>query len=407
MLVYKNLSRDQFRAFIRVKGFLLFCGVATKCNGIFLPVNQAWFDLSYTQATFVPLLFFIASLFIAPLAGGLLHRLGYRTGILFALSFCALSTSVIALGHREVSYPLFLGGIFLIGAGIRSLLVAGGSYAMALGPKESESSRLSVGQAFYSIGALVAPTAFISIFSLFPNNGPTVVQATYATFVVVCLVIAWTFYRFPQLPLREGLGPSRQGPFFPKVTKTLFISFCAMFMYMACEVCIDNFFVKYLTLPEGGGYSLGKATALFSLYYAGFVLGRFSGGSLLHRVSAEKVLFTYSVGSATLFALALLLPPSVAACAWVGIGFFNSLLYPLLIATCVKREGQNHAQVTGLLTTGAIGGALCALFQGMLADRFGLKTSFLILLVPYASVILYTFFLNRNAESQKNPLTEK
>ena len=71
MLVYKNLGRDQLRAFIRVKAFLLFCGIATKCNGLFLPVNQTWFDLSYTQATFVPLLFFIASLFTAPIAGGI------------------------------------------------------------------------------------------------------------------------------------------------------------------------------------------------------------------------------------------------------------------------------------------------------------------------------------------------
>ena len=184
------------------------------------------------------------------------------------------------------------------------------------------------------------------------------------------------FIGFRNYPLREGISPSRQGPFFPKITKTLLVSFSAMFMYMACEVCIDNFFIKYLTLPEGGGYSLGKATAFFSLYYAGFVLGRFSGSAVLARISAEKVLLIYTSGSAALFVLAMTLPSPLSACAWIGIGFFNSLLYPLLISTCVKREGKNHAQVTGLLTTGAIGGALFALLQGTLADRFGLKSSF-------------------------------
>lgn len=404
MLIYQNLNRDQLRAFFRVKAFLLFCGLATKANGLLLPLNQSWFGLNYTQATFVPLLFFLASLFTAPLAGGLLQRLGYRSGILFSLSLAALSASLITWGHQLISYPLFLCGIFLLGAGVKALLVAGGAYAMALGPPETQSGRLSIGQGFYSIGSLIAPILFMSIFSFFPGKEGKIIEVIYAGFVTLSLLIAFTIFRLSHLPVRENLP--QKSSFFPKMTKTLIFGFSAMFMYMGFEVAIDNFFIKYLTLPEGGGYTLGKATAFFSLYYAGFVFGRLSGGALLHRMSMTKVLIAYTTSSFALFLAAITLPPKLALFAWICLGFFNSLLYPLIIATCIEREKQNHSQVTGFLTTAAIGGALFTTLQGMIADHFGLQASFLLLVIPYLWVIGHGIYLHKTLPA-KDPLLEE
>src|SRR6202020_679758 len=55
------------------------------------------------------------------------------------------------------SYPLFLGALVVLAAGITCLQVAANPYVTVLGKPETASSRLNLTQAFNSLGTFLAP----------------------------------------------------------------------------------------------------------------------------------------------------------------------------------------------------------------------------------------------------------
>jgi FHS family L-fucose permease-like MFS transporter len=55
------------------------------------------------------------------------------------------------------SYPLFLGALIVLAAGITALQVAANPYVTVLGPARTASSRLNLTQAFNSLGTVAGP----------------------------------------------------------------------------------------------------------------------------------------------------------------------------------------------------------------------------------------------------------
>ena len=54
------------------------------------------------------------------------------------------------------SFPLFLGALMVLAAGITALQVAANPYVSVLGPAQTASSRLNLTQAFNSLGTFLA-----------------------------------------------------------------------------------------------------------------------------------------------------------------------------------------------------------------------------------------------------------
>ncbi|NNM43210.1 MAG: MFS transporter [Chlamydiae bacterium] len=387
------------KALFRARIFLLICGFVTKSNGIFLAINQGWFGLDYTRTMLAPLCFFFASFFIAPIAGDLLHRFGYKKGMIAGLLMCAVSCCLLYVTYINKQYVLFLASIFLLGGGVKFMLVAGPSYAIVFGPKETESGRLSATQAFYSIGSLVAPGVLLWIFSSESTDKPSVVAFSYIAFFLAWMAICWGIYRIKKLPVREEtiVYPAKKGIFdiFPPFTLSLGAGFTAMFMYMGIEVCMDSFLVKFLHAPEGGGLSLQKALSLFSLYYLGFVVGRLIGAPVLNRIPLSMALLVNSVAAIATFAVGMYLPPEAVFIMIVVLGLCNSVMYPLILAIGVKLENAPPSKVVGFLSTAAIGGALFPVLQGYLADTMGLRFSFILPVFGYVALFMYGIFVRR------------
>ena len=55
------------------------------------------------------------------------------------------------------SYPIFLGALFVLASGITLLQVAANPYVAILGKPQTASSRLTLTQAFNSLGTTIAP----------------------------------------------------------------------------------------------------------------------------------------------------------------------------------------------------------------------------------------------------------
>src|SRR5215217_1117366 len=132
-------------------------GLLTSLNDVLIPHLKSIYTLTYLQAMLVQFCFFGAYFIVSLPAGALIRRIGYQngavTGLMIAAAGCALFYPASKSG-----YGLFLFAFFVLASGITILQVAANPYVTVLGPAQTASSRLTLTQAFNSLGTTVAPT---------------------------------------------------------------------------------------------------------------------------------------------------------------------------------------------------------------------------------------------------------
>jgi FHS family L-fucose permease-like MFS transporter len=144
------------RSLVIVTMLFFMWGLLTSLNDVLIPHLKAIYTLNYVQAAMVQFCFFGAYFIVSIPAGGLIKAIGYQrgavTGLLVAAAGCALFYPAANSG-----YGLFLFAFFVLAAGITILQVAANPYVTLLGSPESASSRLTLTQAFNSLGTTVGP----------------------------------------------------------------------------------------------------------------------------------------------------------------------------------------------------------------------------------------------------------
>ena len=135
--------------------FLFFIwGFITCLNDILIPHLKAVFDLTYTQAMLIQFCFFGAYFVVSLPAGALINRLGYQKGIVIGLAIAGFGTLNFIPAASFHSYPWFLAALFVLASGITILQVAANPYVTVLGDPKTASSRLTMTQAFNSLGTV-------------------------------------------------------------------------------------------------------------------------------------------------------------------------------------------------------------------------------------------------------------
>ena len=66
----------------------------------------------------------------------------------------------------------------------------------------------------------------------------------------------------------------------------------------------------------------------------------------------------------------------------------NSIQFPTIFSLSVSGLGKDTPYASGLLCTCIVGGALVPLLQGMTADHFGLRLSFVIPFLSYLYILV-------------------
>ena len=132
-------------------------GFITCLNDILIPHLKALFKLNYAQAMLIQFAFF-AAYFVMSLPCGLRSStLGYKNGIVIGLVTAGLGCLLFYPAAGARSYPLFLCALFVLASGITLLQVAANPFVALLGKPETASSRLTLTQAFNSLGTTIAP----------------------------------------------------------------------------------------------------------------------------------------------------------------------------------------------------------------------------------------------------------
>ena len=73
----------------------------------------------------------------------------------------------------------------------------------------------------------------------------------------------------------------------------------------------------------------------------------------------------------------------------LGIGLFNSIMFPTIFTLGVARLGRHTGEGSGVLCMAIVGGAIMPVVQAYFADRIGLLPSFFVPAVCYAYIVFY------------------
>nr|MBP6518604.1 glucose/galactose MFS transporter [Shewanella sp.] len=93
--------------------------------------------------------------------------------------------------------------------------------------------------------------------------------------------------------------------------------------------------------------------------------------------------------AALLVVAAMTTSGSIAMWAILGVGLFNSIMFPTIFSLALRDLGPHTSQGSGILCLAIVGGAILPLFQGMLADNLGVQLAFILPVICYGFILFY------------------
>ncbi len=366
-------------------------GFITCLNDILVPYLKAIFALSYGQAALIQFCFFAAYGLTSIPFSNLIEKVGYQKGMVIGFTLTAAGCLLFYPAVVLHTYALFLGALFVLASGIVLLQVAANPCVSVIGPKETASSRLTMAQAFNSLGTFVAPFfgAYFILSAL--ANSPHAEGVVYPYFFIafVLIIIALVLSRINLTGLESSQdSESSWSEVFKE--KGLLLGVIGIFAYVGAEVAIGSFLVNYVM--EISHATETQAAPLVAFYWGGAMVGRFLGIFTLKAFAPARVLMTHALLSVVFILVSMQTSGTLAITSMVLVGLCNSIMFPTIFTLGIKglKAGQEK-KGSGLLATAILGGAIVPLLTGLLADKVGLHHAFVLPVVCYVYIAWFGF----------------
>ena len=391
-------------AFATVTTLFFMWGFVTATIDPLVPSVRSVFSLSYAESMLTQFAFFMAYGIVSLPAAWVLERLGYARTIVLSLGAMVLGCLLIPLATSASSYPFVLVALFVIAAGITQLQVAANPLAALLGKPEGSHFRLTLSQAFNSLGTVLAPIlgsyimlrggVFAGAVSA-ASRDATLRNVDTQFLFIAGIIVLLTLFIFSQRRALHVAGEEQEknaSPFAAFSSRWALLGGVAIFLYVGAEVAISSIMINFLHQPEVMAKSFEDAGRLLGLFYwGGAMVGRALGSLVLTRVPANRVL---AFAAAIALSLCLIVTQAgtlgaVAGAAALAIGFFNSIMFPTIFTLTLERSHAPASSTSGLLCMAIAGGAILPPIAGLTADHMGIAVAFLVPAVAYAFITLF------------------
>ncbi len=364
-------------------------GFITCLNDILVPYLKAVFSLSYSQAALVQFCFFAAYGLTSIPFSQLIEKVGYQTGMVIGFSLAAVGCLLFYPAVALHMYGLFLAALFVLASGIVLLQVAANPCVSVIGPPATASSRLTMAQAFNSLGTFIAPFfgAYFILSALVNAHQAEGVVYPYLGIAAVLIVIAFVLSSIQLSGLEQ---PDHHDKPWRQVLQQrgLLLGMIGIFCYVGAEVAIGSFLVNYIKeltqMPEA------EAASFVALYWGAAMVGRFVGIFSLNAFSPARVLAAHATFAIIFIAISMNASGMLAVFSMLAVGLCNSIMFPTIFTLAIKglASGQEK-RGSGLLATAIVGGAVIPLLTGLVADGFDLHHAFILPIVCYAYIVWF------------------
>lgn len=396
LTVGQSNSGQRF-ALVALTSLFFMWGFITSLNDILIPHLKSVFSLNYTQAMLIQMCFFGAYFLVSVPAGNLVKKVGFQRGLGIGLMIAAAGCLLFIGAAKAQTYWIFLTALFVLASGITILQVAANPLVTIMGSEDTASSRLTMTQAFNSLGTTVAPLiGSMLIFSTAVEFASKAQEAEsvilpYFGLAIVLVLLAMTFTRIslptPSIESHSQVADKIQGSLMQY--RHLVLGAVAIFMYVGAEVSVGSFLVNYFGLEHIANMKESEAAHYIAYYWGGAMIGRFAGAVVMQKISAGKLLAFNSIAAAVLIAISITSEGAFAMWSILLVGLCNSIMFPTIFSLALKGLGANTSRGSGLLCLAIVGGAIVPVIQGVLADNIGLQLSFALPVLCYLYIAYY------------------
>ena len=404
-----------------------------------VPRLKEVFELTYFQAGLVQFAFFLAYGVLSIPSGAILSKIGYKKGIILGLSVMGLGALLFYPAAEFRQFWIFLIGYFVLAGGITLLQVAANPYVAVLGDENSAASRLTLSQAFNSLGASIAPL-FGAMFLLsdtimtgneisqldasskeaYMASEASAVQMPFLLLAGALILLALVVSR---IELPNIMGGDDHGSYKAAwAHKNLKLGALGIFVYVGSEVAIGSYLVSYFVsmgLPEmikesdfmGGiassllGADLNQVDAkaivgaFVTFYWSGAMVGRFIGAYLNRILKPSLVLSIFALSAVLMIVISMNTLGFVAMWSILLVGLFNSIMFPTIFTLSLEGLGENKPQASGILCTAIVGGAIIPPLYGYFTDLSNFKLAFILIACCYAYIYYFARKSGKHATS--------
>ena len=461
------MQKTNYSAFGTLIVIFLFWGFVAASNSILIPVFKKALTLTQLQSQLIEFAFYVAytvgSLIYFSISGVLkqdiLNKIGYRNGLALGLLISAAGTLLfIPASANGGSFPLLLGGLFIVGLGFSLQQTAANPLAIQMGDPAKGNARLSMAGGINNLGTTIGPVILsYAIFGGLPKGDATLdltaVQLPYmilgATFV-----LAAVFFKFSAVP--DSIGEENQnepGQLWNTFREPqVLLAMIAIFLYVGVEVATQS------NLPEFMKQHLGKKESevapFVSLFWASMMIGRWAsaagvfekskvfnrvmgiflplvafgifalantiGGSdvssfmpyvglvfvliaadFISNGNPVRQLVLYSALGIIALVVGIFGSGYVSVFAFISVGLFCSTLWPCIFTLGIAGMGTKTNIASSLMILMIMGGGVISVTQGWLSDNrlLGIQQSYWVGVACFAYLI---YFAMRTSSILKN-----
>lgn len=194
-------QKTNWAQFIPLVTVFFFWGFVAASNDILIPVFKKAFDLTQGQSQLVSVAFYIAytvgsiiyMLISLAIGKDLVNKIGYKNGLALGLTISALGTLLFYPAANLQSFPLMLAGLFTVALGFSLQQTVANPLAIALGPINTGSQRLTLAGGINNLGTTIGP--LIVSFAIFGSAASENTNMSIESVKIPYLVLGVAFLR--------------------------------------------------------------------------------------------------------------------------------------------------------------------------------------------------------------------
>ncbi len=421
----KNIQPAGYLIPMLTLGTLFFIfGLVSWVNAILIPYFKVACELTHTQSYLVALAFYIAYLVMSIPASRLLNKVGYKRGIRIGLWFMAAGTLLFVPAAYTRTYGIFLTGLFTIGTGLAILQTAANPYVVIIGPIESAARRISIMGLCNKIAGILAPLLFAAVilkssdsalFEMIRNNAmegaekSAILNELIRRVIVPYTLLSSFLFLFGCAIRLIRLPDITAGKEDEDATHTdrdsilnypyLILGAVAIFFHVAAQVISIDTVISYAEMME---LDLNEAKIFPSITMSCALVGYGLGILLIPRVISQKNMLRVSSIAGLLLSLSVLLVSGhvrlfgmdTDASIWFLclMGVPNALIYVGIWPLAIHDLGRWTSRGSSLMVMALCGNAFMPVIYGLLADSYGLRVGYVVLIPCFMYLMFYAFY---------------
>lgn len=446
--------------FIPLVIVFFFWGFVAASNDILIPVFKKAFDLTQGQSQLVSLAFYIAytvgSLIymgISYLLGeDLVNKIGYKNGLSLGLTISALGTLLFYPAANSGSFVLMLCGLFTVALGFSLQQTVANPLAIALGPVNTGSQRLTLAGGINNLGTTIGPLIVsFAIFGASASADSTTmsiesVKIPYLILGIAFLTVA-ILLKFSSLPDKPAIQEVSENIISPDRTSALkypqlALGMIAIFVYVGVEVSTASNLPAYMETKLG--FLTKDIAPYISLYWASLMIGRWTGAveAFTSDISLQKILrfiapylafgvflmvnaiakhdltpfyvygliilvlifadiaskgnparmlLIFSLLGISALVIGMLSSGMFSVYAFTSVGLFCSTLWPCIFTLAISGLGKKTSQGSSFLIMMIMGGGIISWLQGFVSESIGIQFSYVIGVLCFSYLAFYAW----------------